>query len=296
MEVTSDISQLRELRHKMRGTVGLTPTMGALHQGHIALVEAAHAKNDYVISTIFVNPLQFGANEDLSSYPRDLDADLAIFEEAGADLVFTPTPDVMYSAGFQTYVSVEQVSQSLEGQHRPGHFRGVTTVVLKLFNQTQPTRAYFGQKDAQQLILIRRMVHDLNVPVEIVPCPTVRETDGLAMSSRNRYLNAEERQAATVLYRALQSASKLYADGERRAPALEECMQEVFHSEPLAQPEYATVVAASDLQPVTDRAGTPLLALIAARVGKARLIDNCLLPFELNASSADLKAVLGSID
>ena len=210
MIIAATFDELRTARALLPEPVGLVPTMGYLHEGHLSLVRRARKECASVAASIFVNPTQFGANEDLSKYPRNLESDLTLLEEAGADLVWTPTPEIMYPPGFQTWVEVEGLTQPLEGAVRPGHFRGVTTVVAKLFNAVQPQKAYFGQKDAQQAAVLRRMTRDLDFPIEIVICPTVREKDGLAMSSRNSYLSPEERQAATVLFRALSAAQAAY--------------------------------------------------------------------------------------
>jgi pantoate--beta-alanine ligase len=217
MKIVSSIHELNAARPLLPGPVGLVPTMGFLHAGHISLVERARRECASVAASIFVNPAQFGPNEDLAKYPRDLPRDLALLEAAGADLVWTPAPEVVYPPGFQTWITVEGLTARLEGAQRPGHFRGVTTVVAKLFNAVGPQKAYFGQKDAQQAAVIRRMTRDLNFPIEIIVCPTVREADGLAMSSRNTYLNPEERKAATVLFRALSAAKAAYESGERDA-------------------------------------------------------------------------------
>ena len=221
MQTLTTLADLRRARQPLTGTFGLVPTMGFLHAGHLSLVKLARAECDHVGVSIFVNPTQFGPNEDLSAYPRDLARDLGLLEPLGVDLVWTPTPEEMYPDGFQTWVNVEQVTAPLEGKHRPGHFRGVTTVVAKLFNAFTPQRAYFGQKDAQQVVVIRRMVRDLNFPVEIVVGPIVREPDGLALSSRNVYLSPPERQAATVLHRALQRGRRrpCRRRARRRRPA-----------------------------------------------------------------------------
>lgn len=281
MQAVDSIDGLRAARAQLSGAVGLIPTMGALHAGHLALVARARAENDSVIVTIFVNPLQFGPTEDFTAYPRDLPGDFALLEQAGVDLVFTPTPDLMYPPDFQTYVEVTGVSQGLEGEHRPGHFRGVATVVAKLFNLAQPQRAYFGQKDAQQAAVIRRMADDLNFPLEVVVCSIVRDHDGLALSSRNAYLTPEQRQAAPVLYRALRAAAKAYASGERDSEALRRTMRATLAAEPLAQPEYVSAADADTLAecdgPLTGR----ILLSLAVRIGRTRLIDNCLLPDEL---------------
>jgi pantoate--beta-alanine ligase len=260
------------------GPVGLVPTMGYLHEGHISLVRRARAENAVVAVSIFVNPTQFGPREDLSRYPRDLPRDLALLESAGADVVFTPAAEDMYPPGFATYVDpAGPLTLRLEAASRPGHFRGVATVVAKLFNLVRPDRAYFGQKDAQQVAVIRRMVADLNVPLELRICPTVREADGLAMSSRNSYLGPEDRAAATVLSRALQVGARAFDD--RSAVGVEvvrRAMTEVIAAEPRATLDYADVCDPDTFEPLTELRAPALLA-IAARVGPARLIDNALL-------------------
>jgi pantoate--beta-alanine ligase len=266
--------------------------MGALHAGHLSLVEAARAENDAVLVTIFVNPTQFAANEDLAAYPRDLPRDLDLLRDASVDIVFTPTPQLMYPPGYQTYINVEQVSQGLEGARRPGHFRGVATVVAKLFNLTQPTVAYFGQKDAQQAVVIRQMVRDLNFPLEIAVCPTMREPDGLAMSSRNVYLTPEQRRAATILYRALQAAANVYAAGERDSEILRRMIFDTLHTEPLAAPDYVSIADARTLQELTQPADAPILTSLTVGIGKTHLLDNFILPAELN-DRAGLSRVLG---
>ena len=226
MKTVTTISELRLARLGLPEPVGLVPTMGALHPGHLSLARAAKKECASVVASIFVNPTQFGPSEDLAAYPRDLPRDLGLLEKEGVDLVWTPTPEIIYPPGFQTWVTVEQVSQGLEGSMRPGHFRGVATVVAKLFNAVQPHRAYFGQKDAQQAAVVRRMAADLDFPLEIVVCPTLREADGLAMSSRNAYLNPAERQAATVLSRALQVAKATCLSGAHQGENLRRCMAE----------------------------------------------------------------------
>ncbi|MFW5748398.1 MAG: pantoate--beta-alanine ligase [Chloroflexota bacterium] len=296
MIVVDSIDAIREARAALRGSVGVVPTMGALHAGHLALVTAARAENDHVLVTIFVNPMQFGPGEDLDAYPRDLPGDLAKLEAAGVDCVFTPTPALMYPSGFQTAVMVETVTQGLEGAHRPGHFRGVTTIVAKLFNLTQPTIAYFGQKDAQQVVVIRRMAADLNFPLQIAVCPTVREADGLALSSRNVYLKADERAAALVLSRALDAVQVAYADGERSTARLEDTMRRVVEAEPLAKLDYVSVVDARTLERLRcAEDDAPLLASLTAQVGQPRLLDNRLLPAHLN-DQPGLTAALGRVD
>jgi len=279
MNVVTSISGLRKARAALSSPFGLVPTMGALHEGHLSLVRRARAECDGVGVSIFVNPTQFGPDEDLSAYPRTLEADLTLLESEGVDLVWTPTPEIVYPPGFQTYLTVEHVTKPLEGEPRPGHFRGVATVVAKLFNAFTPDRAYFGQKDAQQVVVIKRMVEDLNFPLQIVVCPTVREPDGLALSSRNGYLNPEERRTATVLYRALSSARDAFEAGERDAGRLRARMSSTIAQELLAIEEY---VSAADTETLAELAWVHNGALLslAVRIGETRLIDNVLLPEE----------------
>lgn len=293
VQVISEIEALRAARSQLGGRVGLVPTMGALHEGHLALVRQARQENDSVFVSIFVNPTQFAPTEDYASYPRDLAHDLALLEGVGVDYVFTPTPAVMYPAGFQTYLTVERVSMGLEGDRRPGHFRGVATVVAKLFNLVQPHAAYFGQKDAQQVVVIRRMVRDMNFPLEIIVCPTVREADGLAMSSRNAYLTAEERAAAPVIYKSLCAAADAYDSGERRPERLRSIALDVLANEPLAQVEYVAINDPHTLLGVHQPTDEPVLLSMVVKIGKPRLLDNCLLPWSLN-DRAGLSAVLGA--
>ena len=276
MQTVTTLNELRAARQALPGPVGLVPSMGFLHAGHISLVQRARAECGGVVVSIFVNPTQFGPNEDLAKYPRDLPRDLALLESAGAKLVWTPTAESMYPPGFQTWVEVEGLTRSLEGEVRPGHFRGVTTIVTKLFNAVRPDKAYFGQKDAQQAAVIRRMVCDLNFPVEIVVCPTVREADGLAMSSRNVYLNAAERIAATVLFRALSSAKAAYDSGEREAERLRQAMRETVQAEPLARLQYISCADYDTLEELERVTGKSLLSM-AVTLGKTRLIDNFVL-------------------
>jgi pantoate--beta-alanine ligase len=276
MMIVSTLEELHSARPLLDGKLGFVPTMGYLHEGHISLARRAKAECDSVAVSIFVNPTQFGPNEDLSKYPRDLERDLHLLEDAGVDLVWTPTPEIMYPAGFQTWVEVEEMTRPLEGAQRPGHFRGVTTVVAKLFNAIQPTKAYFGQKDAQQAAVIRQMTKDLNFPIEIVVCPIVREPDGLAMSSRNVYLDANQRNAATVLYRSLSAAKEEYDKGERDAEKLRRKMKEVIESEPLAQLQYVSCADYDTLQELEKVTGKTLLSM-AVFFGKTRLIDNFVL-------------------
>lgn len=259
-------------------TVGLVPTMGYLHAGHLSLASRARAENAIVITTIFVNPTQFGPNEDLSRYPRDLPRDLAQLESVGVDAVFTPTPDEMYPAGYATYVEpIGPLAERLEAATRPGHFRGVATIVLKLFNLTRPHRAYFGQKDAQQVAVLRRLVADLNLPVELRVLPTIREADGLAMSSRNSYLGPEDRAAATILHRALRAGVAAFESRPARGvAAVQRAITDAIANEPRATLDYADICDPDTFEPLTDLRAPALLA-IAARVGPARLIDNVLL-------------------
>jgi len=269
-------AELKTARSVLRQPVGLVPTMGYLHAGHLSLVRRARQECASVVASIFVNPTQFGPTEDLAKYPRDLDRDLRLLSDAGVDVVWTPTPEDMYPPGFQTWVTVDGLTTPLEGAVRPGHFRGVTTVVAKLFNGVLPQKAYFGQKDAQQAAVIRRMTNDLNFPIDIVVCPTVREPDGLAMSSRNTYLNPEERRAATVLFRALSIAQKAYQNGERSAPALRRIVQETVALEHLVQLQYVSCADFETLQEL-EQVNRRALLSIAALVGKTRLIDNFIL-------------------
>ncbi len=292
MEILDSIDALRVARAAMTGRVGLVTTMGALHAGHIALVNEARRDNDAVIVTIFINPTQFAANEDLSKYPRDLPADLEMLRIAGVDLVFTPTPDSMYPPDFQTWVEVTEVSQGLEGAYRPGHFKGVTTIVAKLFNLTQPRMAYFGQKDAQQVAVIKHMVRDLNSPLQIAVMPTLREADGLAMSSRNVYLSPSQRAGAGVISRALNAASDAYTAGERAPFALRQAMLNVLLTEELAEPDYMSVADAATLHELDAATNHPLLLSMAVKFGSTRLLDNMLLPATLNTREG-LTSVLG---
>jgi pantoate--beta-alanine ligase len=250
--------------------------MGALHEGHMSLVRAAMAECRPVVASIFVNPTQFGPSEDFQKYPRTLAQDSKKLEDAGVDFLFAPAPEEMYPRGFRTWVNVEGLSERLEGRVRPGHFRGVTTVVLKLLEIVQPQKAFFGRKDAQQARLIGQMARDLHLDSDIVVCPIVREPDGLAMSSRNAYLRPEERRAATVLYRALDGARQAIARGERDAPSLVAAMREVLRTEPLAETDYVELVDAETLEPVTRLRGV-CFALLAVRIGATRLIDNLMI-------------------
>lgn len=262
------------MRSELRGTVGFVPTMGFLHEGHMSLVRAARTENDHVFVSIFVNPAQFGPNEDLATYPRDPERDLKLLTEAGVDYVFMPAVEEMYPPGFEATVDVGSVAVPLEGRSRPGHFRGVATVVLKLLNIVQPDRAYFGRKDAQQLVVVRKLVKDLDVPVEIRAIPTVREADGLALSSRNTYLSTpEEREAALVLSRALALATRMWAEGTRDASAIRQAMESLIVANPLATIDYVSVAHPETLQEL-DQIDGPALVSMAVRIGRTRLIDN----------------------
>ena len=257
--------------------MGLVPTMGYLHDGHLALVRRARAENDTLAVSIFVNPSQFGASEDLSTYPRDMERDLALLQTEAVDLVFTPSEGEMYPSGFDTWVDVGTLAQRLEGEHRPGHFRGVATVVAKLFNVVRPDRAYFGQKDGQQVAVIRRMVADLDMAIDIVVVPTVRECDGLALSSRNAYLSARQRKAAPTVYAALCRGRTLWEDGERSAEGLRREIRQNLEQEAVVDSiDYVSVADASSLEEVAT-IQRPVMVSVAVRMGKARLIDNILL-------------------
>ena len=254
-------------------TVGFVPTMGYLHEGHGSLISAARANNDKVVVSIFVNPMQFGPTEDLASYPRDLDKDSAYCESLGVDMIFHPEPEEMYHDNFSSYVDMSVLTEELCGLSRPVHFRGVCTVVNKLFNIVQPDRAYFGQKDAQQLAIIKHMVEDLNMDLEIVGCPIIREEDGLAKSSRNTYLSAEERQAALILSKSIKLGQKMVEDGEKSADALVNAMCELINTEPLAKIDYVKAVDGLTMQQIKE-VKSPMLVAIAVYIGKTRLIDN----------------------
>jgi pantoate--beta-alanine ligase len=275
MRSAINFDELRTARLSLDGTVGLVPTMGFLHQGHLSLIRRAREQCDHVVVSIFVNPTQFGPKEDLSKYPRDIERDLKLIEPF-TDLVWMPTAEVMYPKGYQTWVQVETITSPLEGSMRPGHFRGVTTVVAKLFNGVQPHKAYFGQKDAQQAAVIRQMVRDLNFPIEVVVCPIVRESDGLAMSSRNVYLDPEQRKAATVLFRSLSAAKGAYENGERDAEKIRSRMKEVLAGEPLANAQYVSCADYDTLEELGEIKGKALLSM-AVFIGKTRLIDNFVL-------------------
>ncbi len=279
MQIIDDPSVIQRRCKSLRRqgkTIGFVPTMGAFHEGHISLMRRARADNDVVVVSIFVNPIQFGRGEDFDSYPRDLPDDLAQTERVGVDLVFAPSAEAIYPKGFQTHVDVTGLTEGLCGVSRPGHFRGVTTVVAKLFNLVRPHRAYFGQKDYQQSVVVRRLVADLNFDLDVVVLPTVRETDGLAMSSRNVRLTSQQRQAASILYRSLCRAEERVNAGERSAKAIIEEVRAMIEAEPLARIEYVALCHPDTLQPL-DRIDGPALLALAVRVGETRLIDNVLI-------------------
>ena len=276
MQVAKTIAEIREWVALARGgseTVGLVPTMGALHAGHVSLIEAAVNRCDHVVVSLFVNPTQFGPSEDFDAYPRPLEEDVRICRDHGVQAVFAPGAREMYPRENLTWVTVETLTEPLCGVFRPGHFRGVTTVCTKLFNIVTPDVAFFGQKDAQQAIVIRRMVADLNMPLEIVVCPTVREPDGLAVSSRNQYLSPQERQDATVIYRSLKRCEELIRCGQTDAPTLVEEMHRVLGQVPALEVEYVSILDAEALEPVDPVRGRVLVA-VAGRLGATRLIDN----------------------
>ena len=273
MKIVETVADLKSSRLKLPEPVGFVPTMGYLHQGHLALVKRARAENPSVVVSIFVNPTQFGPQEDFAQYPRDPQRDLALLENEKVDVVFMPSADEMYPPNFNSWVEVGKLAERLEGASRPGHFRGVATVVARLFDIVQPDKAYFGQKDAQQLIVIRQMVADLNLSLKIVAVPTVREPDGLAMSSRNTYLNPGERKQATVLYQALTLAQKLFSEGEKDALNIRRQMTELIQKQPLADIDYISIANAETLDEL-DEVRPPALVSLAVRIGKTRLIDN----------------------
>lgn len=279
MEVVHTIHDLRErisIAKKEGKTVGLVPTMGALHEGHITLVKKARKECGFVVVSVFVNPTQFGPSEDFNKYPRTLDADAEKCREAGVDIVFAPPADEMYPAGYDTWVEVGGVTNTLEGSFRPSHFRGVATVCTKLFNATRADKAYFGRKDYQQLKVIEKLVRELNLWLEIIPVDIVREPDMLARSSRNRYLSSDERKAALVLSRSLEKAKELYTSGERNAALISDQIKSFIKAEPMANIDYVALVDAETLQPI-DRLDKPAVVLLAVKIGSTRLIDNVIL-------------------
>jgi pantoate--beta-alanine ligase len=278
VETVRTISWMKEAARQARADnhlIGLVPTMGALHEGHLSLVRRARQECSRVYASIFVNPKQFGPNEDFGKYPRAFESDSEQLAALGVDALFAPTPEEIYPPGFSTYVNVEGMGERLEGKSRPGHFRGVATVVLKLFEITQPDFAYFGRKDAQQVAVIQKMVRDLNLNIQIVVCPIVREEDGLALSSRNVYLSAEERRAATALYRSLEAARSELKRGTRDCLEIQTAMRRVLEKESLAKLDYAEIVGADSFEPVA-RISRASYVLVAARFGKTRLLDNML--------------------
>ncbi|HEX2171788.1 MAG TPA: pantoate--beta-alanine ligase [Dehalococcoidia bacterium] len=276
LEIAETIIAMRAARRRLTGSVGFVPTMGYLHEGHISLMRLAREQNDHVVVSIFVNPTQFGPNEDFERYPRDAERDLRLCREAGVEVVFFPTVDQIYPPGYATYVNVEAITDRLEGAVRPGHFRGVATVVAKLFNIVQPDRAYFGQKDAQQVLVVQKMVEDLNMPLEIVVGPTVREPDGLALSSRNVYLTPEQRERALVLSRSLRHAETLYAAGVRDADRIRREMVARIEAASGAVIDYVSVADARTTEELDRIQGRALVSL-AVRFGPTRLIDNVIL-------------------
>jgi len=276
MKVIHTITEMKVWRARCTGSVGFVPTMGYLHEGHLSLVRQARQENSAVVVSIFVNPVQFGPGEDYTVYPRDSERDIDLLQKEKTDFVFMPSAEEMYRPGFNSWVEVGGVTERLEGICRPGHFKGVATVVNKLFNIVEPQRAYFGQKDAQQSIVIKKMVADLNLNLDIVVLPTVRENDGLAMSSRNAYLKPEERESAAILFRALSAVQKLYNEGERDAECLRRQLFSLIGKEPLAKMDYGSIADRETLEElsVIDR---PALVSVAVKIGKVRLIDNTLL-------------------
>jgi pantoate--beta-alanine ligase len=280
MEIIRTISWMKETVRQARAEnhlVGFIPTMGALHEGHLSLIHRAKVDGSRVYASIFLNPTQFGPNEDLSKYPRTFETDVEKLTAAGVDVLFAPDSKEIYPAGFRTYVNVDGLSDRLEGKSRPGHFRGVATVVLKLFEIVRPHFAFFGRKDAQQVRILEQMTGDLNLNVEIVVCPIVREPDGLALSSRNTYLSPEERRAATALYRALEEARREVSAGTRDAVQIQSALRKVLAGEILARVDYAEVVDAGSFEPIVSVGARPAYALLAVFIGKTRLIDNLLI-------------------
>ena len=275
--ILSKPSEVQEMAREWKNeglSIGLVPTMGYLHDGHRSLIHRACAENDRVIVSVFVNPIQFGPTEDLATYPRDLEADSALCASEGVNIVFHPEPQDMYGPNFSTHVAVEKITSVLCGKSRPTHFQGVTTVVSKLFNITKADRAYFGEKDAQQLAVIRRMVEDLNFDIEICGCPIIREEDGLAKSSRNKYLSPEERQAALVLSRSLSIGKKMLDEGERSAAKIQEAITAEINREPLAEIDYVSIVDSLTLEDIEGDITAPILTALAVKIGSTRLIDN----------------------
>ena len=276
MQIIETVAEMQKVRQGLKGTVGFVPTMGYLHDGHLTLVRRSREANDHTIVSIFVNPTQFGPNEDFDRYPRDYPRDFALLEKEKTDFVYLPTPAQMYPDGYNTWVEVYKVTERLEGAIRPGHFRGVATVVNKLFNIVQPTHAYFGQKDAQQCIVIKKMVSDLNMNLQMVIVPTVREVDGLAMSSRNVYLNQDERRQSPALFQALTLAKNMWSAGEHDSAKIRAAMVDLIKRAPLAKIEYISIADGLTLREL-ETAQAPAVISVAVRFGKTRLIDNILL-------------------
>ena len=276
MKIIDTIAEMKKYRHSLTGDVGFVPTMGYLHEGHLSHILRSKKENAYSGASIFVNPTQFGPNEDFERYPRDYPRDFAMLEKAGADFVFLPEPQEMYPPDYDTWVEVQAVTAVLEGAIRPGHFRGVATVVTKLFNIVEPTRAYFGQKDAQQCVVIKKMAKDLNMNLEVIIGPTLREPDGLAMSSRNVYLSPEERAQAPVLNQSLLLAKQLWDKGERDCQTIRKAMEDLIKQKPLGRIEYISIADAYTLKELQN-AQIPLVISMAVKFGKTRLIDNLLL-------------------
>ncbi len=277
MKVLETIAEMKRVRAGLKRAVGFVPTMGFLHEGHLTLVKEATKENPIAVVSIFVNPTQFGPKEDFTSYPRDIPRDLTMLDSVKTDFVFMPAPADMYPPNYYTWVTLEKITEGLEGAVRPGHFRGVATIVAKLFNIVQPTKAYFGQKDAQQLAVIKKMVVDLNMNLEVVPVPTVREPDGLAMSSRNTYLKPDERKAAVVLYQSLNLAKEMWRKGETDANRIRQTMIDLIKKQPLAgKIDYVSIADANTLEEL-DKIKPPALVSLAVKIGRPRLIDNIVL-------------------
>jgi pantoate--beta-alanine ligase len=276
MEIVNTISLMKSLRKELTGSVGFVPTMGYLHEGHMSLVRQAKVDNSVTVVSIFVNPSQFGPKEDLKNYPRNVEHDLSLLIKVNTDIALIPSDEEMYPAGFNSWIEVQKITERLEGECRPGHFKGVATIVAKLFNIIEPTRAYFGQKDAQQALVIQKMVADLNMNLKVIVLPTIREEDGLAMSSRNIYLNAEERKSATVLFKALTRAKEIYQNGEDKAENIRQEMLSIISKEPLAMIDYISISDSRTLEDLTVLS-KPALISMAVRIGKTRLIDNIVL-------------------
>jgi pantoate--beta-alanine ligase len=273
MELVETISDMITLRGNLTDSVGFVPTMGCLHDGHLSLVKKSSTDNHTTVVSIFVNPTQFGPKEDFKTYPRNMERDLALLKKRNTDIVFMPASEEIYPQGFSSWVDVQKITDRLEGEYRPGHFKGVTTVVAKLFNIVRPTRAYFGQKDAQQALVIKKMVIDLNMNIDIIVAPTIREKNGLAMSSRNTYLNPQERQASTVLFKALTKAQQLWKSGNSKAANLRQEMISIINQEPLAEIQYISIADAQTLEELGEINRQALISL-AVKIGKTRLIDN----------------------